>query len=240
MPLVKKEEIARRQMVLFFVIDCSGSMAGKKIGSVNESIENVLPELISIENSNSDAKIKIAALEFATGVNWLYDDPKPVKEFIWQPAQTEVLTSLGLACSELESKLHQTHGGFMSSGSQSYAPVFILLSDGAPTDNFEEGLAKLKANAWFNAGIKAAIAIGEDARVDILQRFTGNSESVVTVHNLAALKTMINFIVVSSTTVGSSSHSVTGTDKQGEVGSQIAAAAAETPGVNDNTQDIWD
>ena len=50
--------VPRRTMTLFFVIDTSGSMAGNKIGAVNDAVENVLPMLDEISASNPDAEIK--------------------------------------------------------------------------------------------------------------------------------------------------------------------------------------
>jgi len=38
-------EVARRTMVLFFVVDTSGSMEGAKIGTLNSAIEDVIPEI---------------------------------------------------------------------------------------------------------------------------------------------------------------------------------------------------
>ena len=35
-------EVPRRTMTLFFMVDTSGSMDGRKIGAVNESIQEVL------------------------------------------------------------------------------------------------------------------------------------------------------------------------------------------------------
>lgn len=61
--------VPRRTMTLFFVIDTSGSMAGNKIGAVNDAVENVLPMLDEISASNPDAEIKVAALEFSSGCN---------------------------------------------------------------------------------------------------------------------------------------------------------------------------
>ena len=37
------EAIPRKSMVLFFLIDTSGSMSGSKIGAVNAAIEEVIP-----------------------------------------------------------------------------------------------------------------------------------------------------------------------------------------------------
>ena len=134
MGLLDNESIPRRKMILFFVIDTSGSMIGKKIGSVNDAIENVLPMIGEISDENPDAEINVAALEFSTGTRWLYDEPKEAKDFIWQKVEADGLTSLGEACEELNKKLSRS-GGFMptSSGSGYFSPAIILLSDGGPT-----------------------------------------------------------------------------------------------------------
>lgn len=136
--------VPRRTMTLFFLIDTSGSMMGNKIGAVNDAVVNVLPMLDDISKSNPDAEIKVAALEFSNGINWLYDEPKSSSDFVWQDVQASGLTSLGAACTELNSKL--SRNGFMQSASGSFAPAIILLSDGGPTDDFQAGLAKLKSN----------------------------------------------------------------------------------------------
>ena len=182
-------EIPRRTMTLFFMIDTSGSMAGSKIGAVNDAVANVLPMLEEISAENPDAEIKVAALEFSTTCHWLYNEPKPANEFVWQDVQASALTSLGAACKELSGKLSRS--GFMKSASGSFAPAIILLSDGAPTDDFESGLAVLKNNNWFKAAIKVAVAIGEDADKEVLAQFTGTNEAVFTVHNIEALKQVI-------------------------------------------------
>ena len=108
----------------------------------------------------------------------MYSEPISVDQFEWKPLDAENVTDLGSAFSELSGKL--SRNSFMSSPSLSFAPVMILMSDGYPTDNFEKGLEELRKNRWYSAGIKAAVAIGEDADFDILARFTGNPDSVVT------------------------------------------------------------
>jgi uncharacterized protein YegL len=57
------EGITRRQMVLFFLIDTSLSMAGKKISSVNTAIREVKDDLMDI--GGADVELKICVMEFA-------------------------------------------------------------------------------------------------------------------------------------------------------------------------------
>ena len=223
--------VPRRTMNLFFLIDTSGSMEGNKIGAVNDAVVNVLPMLNDISETNPDAEIKVAALEFSSGVNWLYDEPKLAKDFIWQDVTAGGLTSLGGACAELASKLSR-NGGFMQSASGSFAPAIILLSDGGPTDNYEVGLAKLQSNNWFKSAIKIAIAIGDDADKDVLKQFTGNSEAVITVHNIDALKQIIRVVAVTSSQIGSKSSTAGDVTKQDQVIKDVQDAAKNIDGAD--------
>lgn len=226
--------VPRRTMTLFFLIDTSGSMIGNKIGAVNDAVENVLPILDEISASNPDAEIKVAALEFSNGCNWLYDEPKIASEFIWQDVTASGLTSLGAACQELNNKL--SRNGFMQTPSGSFAPAIILLSDGGPTDDFKSGLDKLKANNWFKNAIKIAIAIGDDADKDVLTQFTGTNEAVFTVHNIDALKQIIRVVAITSSQIGSKSSTASDTTKQEQVIKDVTEATKDIDGAKSEAE----
>lgn len=222
--------VPRRTMTLFFVIDTSGSMEGNKIGAVNDAVVNVLPMLDEISQTNPDAEIKVAALEFSSGTKWLYTEPKLASEFVWQDVRAGGLTSLGGACIELNNKLSRS--GYMQAASGSFAPAIILLSDGGPTDDFQSGLAKLKTNNWFKAAIKVAIAIGDDADKDVLKDFTGSSEAVFTVHNIEALKQIIRVVAVTSSQIGSKSSTAGDVTKQEQVIKDVTDAVQDIQGAD--------
>ncbi len=222
--------VPRRTMTLFFVIDTSGSMEGNKIGAVNDAVVNVLPMLDEISQTNPDAEIKVAALEFSSGTKWLYTEPKLASEFVWQDVRASGLTSLGGACIELNNKL--SRNGYMQAASGSFAPAIILLSDGGPTDDFQSGLAKLKTNNWFKAAIKVAIAIGDDADKDVLKEFTGSSEAVFTVHNIEALKQIIRVVAVTSSQIGSKSSTAGDVTKQEQVIKDVTDAVQDIQGAD--------
>lgn len=199
-------EVPRRTMILFFLVDTSGSMSGSKIGTVNTAIENVLPELQDLSSSNADAQVKIAVMEFSTGIKWMYDSPIDAENFRWNYLEAGGLTSFGEACEELNSKLSRS--AFMSDASGSFAPAIFLMSDGEPTDNYQKSLDKLKQNNWFKKAIKVALAIGEGANQLVLQDFTGNSEAVLTAHTPEILMKMIQFVSVRSSEIGSRSANI--------------------------------
>lgn len=187
----------RKIMTLFYLVDTSGSMSGDKIGSVNSAMEEaIVDDLPNISAVNDDAEIRIAIMQFASGCSWITPASGPIEigEIIWNDLHANGLTDLGAACTELDNKL--SRNGFLQSQTGAYAPVILLFSDGGPTDNWEQGLSKLKENNWFKHAIKIAIAIGDDADKTVLSKFTGSPESVITVHDKHTLKALIRKVSV--------------------------------------------
>jgi uncharacterized protein YegL len=202
--LTEKVEIFRRTMILFFVIDTSGSMDGSKIGAVNTAIEEVIPAIREVSEENADAQIKIAVLEFSSGARWITaNGPVETEQFRWNYLDAAGVTDFGAACKALNEKLSTK--AFMQEATGSYAPAIFLLSDGEPTDNWSRELAALKQNNWFKAAVKVAIAIGDEANKDVLKEFTGTMEAVLESRSVATLKKMIKFVSVRASQVASKS-----------------------------------
>lgn len=202
------DEIPRKVLTLFYLVDTSGSMSGSKIAALNTAVRETLPIIEEISSNNSDSKIKIAVLEFSSGSEWMYPTPREIGDFEWIDLEAGGLTSLGEAYENLSQKLSQSHG-FMQEATSSFAPVILLLSDGMPTDDAERGLQKLKANNWFNAATKVAIAIGNETDTKALTNFTNNNkEAVLTVHTIDELKKIIRMVSITASRVNSKTTSV--------------------------------
>jgi uncharacterized protein YegL len=243
MSLTDKVEIPRRTMVLFFVVDTSGSMDGAKIGAVNTAIEEVIPAIRDVSDENADAQIKIAALEFSSGATWhTPDGPVPSEQFHWNYLDAAGVTDFGAACRALNEKLSTK--AFMQEATGSFAPAIFLLSDGDPTDDWQHQLQELKKNNWFRAAVKVAVAIGEDANKDVLKEFTGSMEAVLEVHNSAMLKKMIKFVSVRASQVASKSSNVSegaaGDEaKQEELNTALHEMQEEAAAAPDQGDDEW-
>ena len=59
---------------------------------------------------------------------------------------------------------------------RAFPPVLVVVSDGRPTDDFEAGLRSLMAEPWGRRAVRMAIAIGNDADLDVLSAFIGDPE----------------------------------------------------------------
>jgi uncharacterized protein YegL len=232
------EAVPRKTMVLFFIIDTSGSMSGDKIGKVNAAIDELVPEIRDISSSNADAQIKIAALQFDSGCRWITSSgPIDTESFRWNYINASGVTDFGAACKELNLKLSIKE--FLNEASGAFAPAIILLSDGEPTDNWKSELDELKTNNWFKYAIKVALAVGHDANHDVLEQFTDTSEAVLEVNNGAMLKKMIKFVSIRASKVASKSTqagSETET-KQEQLNDDLKEIAEENAA--DNSDDEW-
>ena len=209
-------EIARKTMILFFLIDTSGSMRGDKIGQVNAGMEDTILDIK--EMVNPDAKVKIAVMEFSAGARWQTQEPIEIENFTWSNLEADGLTDLGEACRKLDEKLSRK--AFMRDGTGNYAPAIILISDGNPTDDYEKSLEQLKKNNWFKSSLKVALAVGSDVKLENLEMFTGNSETVIPIHNKAMLRKMIRFVSVRASQIASRSSAVTEENSNTEISSK--------------------
>ena len=88
------DAIPRRVMPLIFVVDTSGSMAGEKIASVNTAVRETLNDVGEISKNNADAQIKVAALQFSSGAQWMYPQPMESETFKWQDLEALTFTRI--------------------------------------------------------------------------------------------------------------------------------------------------
>lgn len=153
-------------MFLYFLVDTSGSMDGAKIASVNDTMENIISEL-KLYSKNGDVKINV--LSFARRVKWMYEQTCSIADFEWVRLTASGMTSLGnaikLLSEDIEEKVVDEE------------VKILLISDGLPTDDFNEGVEILNTVLKNKKSNRFAIAL-EGADVSILDLFTGNHNNV--------------------------------------------------------------
>ncbi len=233
--------VQKRTTTLFYIIDASFSMEGKKIGEVNYAIQESIPEIRKVAEESADANIKVAVLIFSSGARWLYREPIDIADFTWKDISVDGMTDFGCAMKELNSKLKRSNGGFMAETSGTLAPAFLLMSDGMPTDSYEKYLDELYENGWFKHGSKMAIAIGDDAEEDMLYKFTKNKEAITKVHNPETLAKVIKFLSVTSAQIQTKSYSKmdVNDDSISEIDIEVPVVPDEIL-VGDSEYDDWD
>lgn len=163
-------QLSTRPLHFIYLCDCSGSMAAQgKMQSLNQAIRQSLPSMAAVARQNPEATIYVRVLAFADAARWHLQTPTPVEQIQWQDLSPEGLTAMGGALELLASELGATMP------QHALPPVFVLISDGQPTDDFEAGLQALMAQPWAQKAVRLAIAIGQDADLDVLQAFIGEA-----------------------------------------------------------------
>ena len=66
-----------------FVVDCSGSMAGERIGALNWAMKTVLPAMRAHAEEHPEIAIRIRVLRFATGASFAAPAAQPIETFAW-------------------------------------------------------------------------------------------------------------------------------------------------------------
>ncbi len=163
--------VRRRQLHMFFLLDCSGSMEGENIRSLNYAMRGAVPEMRKAADDNVEVEVMVRAVCFADGAVWHIRQAIPVHSLEWKDVTAKGHTAMGAALKLVAEQL--TSAGMP--GPQ-LRPVIILVSDGKPTDDFAEGLRALDASPYGAKAIRIAIAIGADADEAGLRRFMGASD----------------------------------------------------------------
>lgn len=234
-----KEGIKKQQLNVIFVIDQSGSMAGEKIGAVNNAIRDVMSIMPDIQEDTADADIMISALTFSDDAKWVYNEPKSVTDFKWKDISTIGATNYSKTFAELSKYLCKHSNGGQMPDIGGVAPIIILMSDGMPTSpDWEKHLDVLKKKGWFKVALKYALAIQIDTKeaMDVLTKFTGNPETVLKVYSAEALRKVIKVIALTASKVKSSSSLINQTN--GPIKTKEEIAIEEISNELDEVKDI--
>ncbi|MDF2593685.1 MAG: von Willebrand factor type [Clostridia bacterium] len=223
-------EMASRPLHFIWLVDCSGSMMGEKIQSLNYAIRQTIPDMRSAADENPNAQLYIRAVKFSEGASWHISAPTPIDEFEWIDLEADGLTDMGKAFELVADQLQMP-----PMPERALPPVLVLLSDGQPTDEYKKSLEGLLSLPWGKKAVKIAIAIGSDADTTVLQEFMNNSElPVLQANNPQALIKYIKWASTVAKQVSSpNSNAASITSKQTPIDT------AAIPVASDEDSDVW-
>lgn len=235
--------LANRPLHFFWMVDCSSSMAGDRIGAVNHAIQECIEPMREEAAGNPNAQLYIHTLKFASGASWVTAEPVPIEEFAWEDVEASGITDMGKAFELLAGQLSMP-----PMPARALPPVIVLLTDGNPTDDWKRPLEKLLKMPWGKKAVKVAIAIGKDAGRSVLEAFTGNPEAVLDAGNPEVLT---HFIKWASTVASAVSNPTSNPVEVGDV-QETEQSSQETqeprmldgnislPDMDDvNAEDVW-
>lgn len=159
--------------LLVVLVDCSGSLEGTVIGSVNSLMEEVLADL---ERSFGDRRIVVVT--YGDSVDWSSEEPQRLEDFGgWKRLHAGGFSNLGEALKQLSTKLKNE--SWYPRGTKGTTEVFVLFSDGMATDSYNEGLELLKQCEVFRRATRLAVNFSELSDRETLEDFAGKKEWVL-------------------------------------------------------------
>jgi len=173
---LKKFTVAKaRALPVLILADTSGSMSvDGKISALNEAIQNMVSTFK--QESARQAEVQVGLITFGGDQAEIHLPlARAVDIEAIQTLKAGGRTPMGqafeLATQVLENKELIT--------SRDYRPVVILLSDGIPTDDWKSGLDMLRNSDRAQKASRFAMAIGEEAHIDVLEAFNNDEEASV-------------------------------------------------------------
>lgn len=165
-------ELSTRPLHFIWICDCSGSMAANgKIQSLNTAIRETIPFMRETAADNPNAQVFVRAIKFSNSAQWHIAQSTPVEDFKWSDLSADGVTDMGKALAMVAEQLKVP-----PMTDRALPPVLVLISDGQPTDDFASGLKALMEQPWGKKAVRVAIAVGQDADHEVLQKFIGNIE----------------------------------------------------------------
>jgi uncharacterized protein YegL len=161
-----------RPLPVVVLADASGSMGqDNKIEALNTAIETMTSRLSREDSATTE--ITLSAIAFSDERADLHLPPTPVSEVHWTKLRPSGLTPMGKAFTRA-AEMMQDEKLFPA---DAYLPTFVLVSDGVPTDNWEDPL-KIFLATKAGGALRLAVAVGADADANsyhVLERFVANS-----------------------------------------------------------------
>ena len=200
---------------IYFVLDTSGSMCGKRIDAVNEALNDIVYTLTDITKCRG-LRIKIAVLEFndcCRCVSQLQYVEKCDLERLSAYGMTAVgdaLIKLGQMMQEnlIDSKEAMTKRSievlvlpFLPFGlgvkkrtvtehftkNSVNKNIIVFMTDGMSTDDYKSPLNILMTKEYFSKAVKIGVAIGTDYDRNMLTNIVGEKATVLKIEDVDAL-----------------------------------------------------
>ena len=155
-----------RKLPVYLLLDVSGGMAGAPIYAVEYGIQTMHAALLNDPAAPNIAYLSVITFsDFARQVVPLTE----LNQFV--PPQLKVggMTNLGGALKYVAECAEREVTKTTPEVKGDWKPLVFIMTDGAATDNIEDGLAEFKKRKW---GVVVACAAGDYADPDELKKIT--------------------------------------------------------------------
>jgi uncharacterized protein YegL len=155
---------------LVLVLDRSGSMAGEPIAALNQGLKLLEQELKA--DAIAAKRVRILVVQYG-GYDEaeIMDDWKDAMDFVAPVLEASGTTPTGHAVDLALAKIEEEKQSFKQAGVAYTRPWLFLMSDGQPTDQWEDAADRCRAAEQANKVAIFPIAVGEGAEADAMGQF---------------------------------------------------------------------
>ena len=182
-----------KPLPVVLLLDASGSMAGPKIQNLNEAVRDMLATFRDTESG--EIEIHVAIITFGAEVK-LHQALASASGIAWHDLSAGGGTPLGTALRMAKAMIEDKN----VVPSRAYRPTVVLVSDGQPTDDWEQPLADFIKDGRSSKCDRMAMAIGADADEGVLGQFIdGTNAPLFYAENAKQLREFFKFVTMSVT-----------------------------------------
>ena len=160
-----------KSIPVVLLLDTSGSMSGEPIDMLNKAVEAMIAEFKKAETMETFIKLSIITFGSENGID-LHTPLTEVSKINFQPLNVFGATPMGVAFKMAKAMIEDKE---VFKG-RDYRPAIVLLSDGAPTDDWEQPLNNSVSNGRSGKCDRMAVAIGS-ADESVLKKFISGCEN---------------------------------------------------------------
>lgn len=182
-----------KPLPVILLLDVSGSMGGEKIRNLNDAVRDMLE--VFGDTENSETEIWVAIITFGDQVK-LHQKLVSAGQIQWQDLSAVGSTPLGVALQMAKAMIEDKD----IVPSRAYRPTVVLVSDGQPTDDWENPLKGFISDGRSGKCDRMAMAIGAQADETVLGKFIeGTPNGLFYSENAKQMRDFFKFVTMSVT-----------------------------------------
>jgi uncharacterized protein YegL len=182
-----------KPLPVILLLDVSGSMGGEKIRNLNDAVRDMLE--VFRDTENSETEIWVAIITFGDQVK-LHQKLVSAGQIQWQDLSAGGSTPLGVALQMVKAMIEDKD----IVPSRAYRPTVVLVSDGQPTDDWENPLKGFISDGRSGKCDRMAMAIGAQADETVLGKFIeGTPNGLFYSENAKQMRDFFKFVTMSVT-----------------------------------------
>lgn len=181
-----------RPLPVILLLDRSSSMGGEKISTLNSAINEMIESFKSA--GQGEVEINLGIISFGDG-GATYDLPlQPVSGITQIALSANGDTPMGMALKMAKDLIEDKE----TIPSKGYRPAVVLVSDGAPNDNWQLPMENFISGGRSSKCERFAMAIGTSQEDPVLNKFLSGTENKVFLANEAnKIRDFFKFVTMS-------------------------------------------